>query len=188
MFSTREAWLTEANKHLAALLAEAGMELGKVQVSVGYPVGKRNLNAVIGQCWAGEATEDGTKSIFINPNQSDPVRILDILLHEDIHAGDNCKSGHRGEFARVARAVGLEGKLTATVAGPALKEKLEKIVAELGEYPHAKMVIVNQAKQTTRMLKLVCAHTGYIVRTTDKWLEAYGAPICPCCETVMERG
>jgi hypothetical protein len=34
-------------------------------------------------------------------------------------------------------------------------------------------------KQATRMLKCACATCGYIVRTTRKWLETAGAPLCP---------
>ena len=32
----------------------------------------------------------------------------------------------------------------------------------------------------TRLLKAECGECGYTVRVTKKWLEAKGAPICPC--------
>ena len=34
--------------------------------------------------------------------------------------------------------------------------------------------------QSTRLLKAECGECGYTVRVTKKWLEAKGAPICPC--------
>jgi hypothetical protein len=33
---------------------------------------------------------------------------------------------------------------------------------------------------STRLLKAECEECGYTVRVTKKWLEAKGAPICPC--------
>lgn len=41
-------------------------------------------------------------------------------------------------------------------------------------------------KQTTRMVKVVCAGCGYVARTTHKWLDEAGAPICPCNQEPME--
>jgi len=35
--------------------------------------------------------------------------------------------------------------------------------------------------QTTRMLKVECPADGYIVRTTQKWIDL-GLPTCPCGE------
>ncbi len=34
-------------------------------------------------------------------------------------------------------------------------------------------------KQAARMLKCECQTCGYTVRTTRKWLETAGAPLCP---------
>jgi hypothetical protein len=39
--------------------------------------------------------------------------------------------------------------------------------------------------QGTRLLKAECGECGYTVRVTKKWLEAKGAPICPCNMTPM---
>ena len=41
-------------------------------------------------------------------------------------------------------------------------------------------------KQTTRMLKCVCSECGYVARTTAKWLETVGAPLCACNSEQME--
>lgn len=42
-------------------------------------------------------------------------------------------------------------------------------------------------KQGTQMLKVECASSGYTLRTTAKWLDAFGAPICPCHGEAMDR-
>ena len=41
-------------------------------------------------------------------------------------------------------------------------------------------------QQSTRMVKVVCAGCGYTARTTRKWLDEAGAPICPCNQEPME--
>lgn len=63
----------------------------------------------------------------------------------------------------------------------------------LGVYPHAHMNPAGRKKQTTRLIKAVCLTgpvnasfdmeiqgCGYTIRTTQKWIDARGAPLCPC--------
>lgn len=186
---TREEWLLKAIEAMRPLFADQGAEIPAVRVSVGWPGGGgRNLNKVIGQCWATRAAGDGVAQIFLSPVLDDAIQVLATLAHELVHAVDDCKSGHKGYFAKLAKGIGLEGKMTATVAGAELTAKLTEIVKEIGPYPHAKLVTaaVPIKKQSTRMLKVECPSTGYTLRTTRKWLEEYGAPICPCCRKEME--
>lgn len=42
------------------------------------------------------------------------------------------------------------------------------------------------APQTTRMLKCVCGKCGYTARTTRKWIDLKGAPLCPCAGEAMD--
>lgn len=193
-YKTREEWLVAAVAALAPLFAEAGEELPAVRVSVGWPGGNGRKNSVIGQCWATSQSADKVAQLFISPVLDDAARVLDVLAHELVHAVDDCQSGHKGRFAKIAKAIGLEGKMTATVAGAELKAKLEAIVAELGPYPHAALAAGQGAdgpkKQGTRMLKVECAEgSGYVVRMTRKWLDEVGAPTCPChSEQMVEAG
>lgn len=175
----REQWLQNAVKALRPVFAEAGIDLPEVHVSCGFPKG--NVKKVIGQCWTTGASEDGKAHLFITPFLNDSVRVLDVLVHELIHAVDDCQSGHKGEFVRMAKALGLEGKPTATVAGETLRATLEGLVEVLGAYPHSALsdAVSPVKKQTTRMLKVECPEDGYTIRTTAKWL-AVGVPTCPC--------
>lgn len=185
--TNREAWLIAATAEISDIIGKHGVTVPTVRVSVGFPKGGRGNNGkAIGQCWPASAAADSAPQIFIHPSQSDSVRVLDILTHELIHAADGNKSGHKGEFARVAKAVGLTGKMTATVAGESLTVTLREIVGRLGEYPHAALTAASAGKkQTTRMLKCECDECGYTVRTTGKWLDLMGAPICPCNDRSM---
>lgn len=180
--STREAWLTAAVRDLAPLFDAVGESLPPVRVSVGWPGGRGRKNAVIGQCWSPDAATDGVAQVFISPTLNDPAVILSTLVHELVHAVDRNTSGHRGRFAKIARAVGLTGKMTATTAGEALAARLTAVAAGLGTFPHAALrsgADGAHKPQGTRMLKVECPNCGYIVRTTAKWLDQ-GVPTCPC--------
>ena len=185
-FQTREEWLVAAVEALAPIFAAVEETLPEVRVSVGWPGGNGRKNSVIGQCWSTKVAADSVSQLFISPVLEDAVRVLDVLAHELIHAIDDCQSGHKGRFAKIAKAIGLTGKMTATVAGDDLKEELVKIADALGEYPHAALVNPGQGadgpkKQTTRMMKVECAEgSGYKARMTRQWLEEFGAPFCPC--------
>jgi endogenous inhibitor of DNA gyrase (YacG/DUF329 family) len=174
----REEWLTRAVKPLTKMInTKSELELTRpVAVSVGWPGGK-SVEKVIGQCWP-SISGNGTAHLFISPKLVDPVVVLATLLHELIHAADDCEHGHKGIFARTVKDVGLEGKPTATVAGEALVVELKAIAEKLGEYPHHGVTPSSKIKtQSTRMIKLECPECGYIVRTTQKWIDV-ALPVC----------
>jgi len=180
---TREGWLNRAVEALREhVFIPAGEHVPPVRVSVGWPKGGRK---VIGQCWKTTAAADEVSQVFISPVLHEPAEVLETLVHELVHAVDNCESGHRGEFRRIAKEVGLEGKMTATHAGAELLATLMEVAEELGEYPHAALTpaLSGVKKQGVRMLKVVCPEDGYIVRTTQKWLDI-GTPTCPCGTTM----
>ena len=87
----------------------------------------------------------------------------------------------------MATSLGLEGKMTATVAGADLKVKLDALAAKLGPYPHAALTPgMRTGKQGTRMLKVTCPEDGYTLRATRKWLDM-GLPTCPCGTEMTEE-
>jgi hypothetical protein len=159
-----------------------------MRVSVGWPSkgGLSNTNPTIGQCWKSSVSTDGLPQIFISPTLGEETMVvLATLVHEMIHAWDDCESQHKGPFARVARQIGLEGKLTATSVSPGteLYQKLEQVIEDLGAFPHAALVASELEKQrkpqTTRMLKIGAPDCcDFIARTTQKHLNE-GYPSCP---------
>lgn len=186
-FETREQWLEAAVVRLARVFKEVGVELPPVKVSVGWPHkgGTASKGKVIGECWKRDVATNNISQIFISPGLGeDVIKVLEVLTHELVHAWDDCKSGHKGAFIVTARAVGLEGKMTESHASPQLRDRLERILEDLGEFPHAALIASAMdkqiKKQSTRMLKLVAPDCcGYTVRTTQKWIEQ-GMPSCPC--------
>jgi hypothetical protein len=179
---TREQWLANATEHLRDLFKQHGVTIPQqVRASCGFP-SKSALSAKnrrIGECWSAKASADNHAEIFISPTISDSLRVLDILAHEMVHAchpGD----GHGKLFKRTATAIGLEGKMTATVAGEQFKAWAQPVIEILGQYPHADLIPSNAIKkQSTRLLKCFCPECGYTVRVAGKWLAEMGAPHCP---------
>lgn len=187
---TREEWLTELTDMLRPLFAATDYPLPeKIRASCGFPskgaLAKKAKR--IGEAWSSDQSEDQHFETFVTPMISDPLEVAAIQVHELCHCAAGLACKHRKPFTTVAKAVGLEGKMTATVAGEALLATLGEIVEEIGPYSHAKLVYnSNPKKQGTRMILVRCPKLGcgYQVRTTKKWLEV-GVPTCPCGETMV---
>jgi hypothetical protein len=183
---TREEWLTAAIEELRTeVFGPHDLEIPAYRVSVGWPGGRGKKSNTVGQCWNTAQTKDGSAAIFVSPVVDEPIEVLSILVHEVIHAIDDCASGHRGAFVQMFRRVGMTGKATQSQAGDELLLTLTKVERSLGEYPHSGMKRdaggAGQKKQDTRMLKLVvadCDECEYSVRTTRKHIEV-GLPKCP---------
>ena len=183
---TREEWLVYGVELLQdRVFKQADLEIPKdVKVACGFPSSnaKAGKNQAIGVCHPRSHSEDKVNEIFINPCESDSLRVLDVLAHELIHAIDDCKNGHKKPFKDMAVAIGLTGKMTATVASPELEEILQKMVVEIGKYPHAKIDTSQKKKQTTRQKKVECSSREGIFYTSRKHLQALSdySP-CPFC-------
>jgi hypothetical protein len=177
MSMTREEWLEAGVRHLRINFDAAGHTLPPVKVSCSWP-GGGSARKRIGECWPTKMSAAKVNEIFISPMVADPVQALDILVHELCHAVDDCASGHKAPFVRIARSVGLEGKPTATHAGEALKISLQCIAKAIGEYPHRRLDLSGRKKQTTRNLKHECPECGATWRMAAKWGKPIACPVC----------
>lgn len=181
---SRQKWLEQALTALRGHFAKAGHTVpDNVRVSIGWPHGARGGKGnpdTIGQCWDSIASSDKHFEIFISPALKDGARIVDVMAHELCHVIAGHKAGHKGPFKQVAISIGLEGKMTATTAGPVMVEWAAAFIKRHGEYPAGSLSSVKggRKKQGTRLLKCECETCGYIVRTTKKWIEDAGAPRC----------
>jgi len=188
--TNRETYLESAIVELRPLFKLHDFAIPKhVKVTCGWPSKSagRSSKRRIGECWDKSASADKkTTNIIISMVIDSPLQALDVLAHELVHAAVGCQHGHKGPFKTCARAIGLEGKLTATTAGKDLTKVLKIIIKNLGKYPHSKIDFDNRKKQTTRMLKVECLNQrslgdcGMIFRTSSKWY-AENTLICPRC-------
>lgn len=181
----RNAWLAKASRFCAGLLFDAGYPVPEnVRVSIGWASSGKRSKA-IGECWSSIASDDGHFEIFISPKLGEAQEVLATLIHELVHAAVGLEAKHNAPFRKAALAVGLTGKMTATVAGDALQATFAAWVAKVGDYPAAALNGGSSAKpkQSTRMLKVECG-CGYTLRGARKWL-AQGLPDCPLCREPM---
>lgn len=111
------------------------------------------------------------------------ARIVDVLAHELAHAIVGVEAGHKAPFKRAAVAVGLTGKMTATVATPELDAWSATLIGNIGAFPTGGLNESGRKKQGTRLIKAYCPACDYTVRVTMKWINEAGAPICPVDHT-----
>jgi hypothetical protein len=94
---TREAWLLLAVDAVAPIFHEKGFQVPRVRVSCAIPSTSVRGSAV-GQCWGRSMSEDGVNEIFISPVYSSAIEVLDTLVHELVHAVDDCQHRHGPGF------------------------------------------------------------------------------------------
>ena len=201
-YTNRELWLADFSKECVKLFADV-RELGKfdngikldlkdVRITCGFPPNYRKSTRAVaegkysamGVCFP-KVTGRPYKQIFILPdwcNNKDIVNLGGVVIHELIHAIDNCVSGHGKAFRDMAIAVGLEGSMRSTKPGAHLSSWIRKTAKKLGKYPEGTWVH-STAKQTTRMLKLTCSEfdgdCGVVARMSTSQIDS-GVPLCRC--------
>jgi len=170
--------LLNAVGHLKPVFERAGYYLPLVRVSVVYPsTGARSRH--IGKCWSTSESADQINQIFIAPQESNPVEVLDTLTHELVHAVDDCKNGHGEKFKEIALAVGLKGPMRSAGANEFLRQELARIAEKLGQYPHPRLSVPSGSPRSqTKRPGAKCQKCGYEVVMLKKHLQK-GPPICP---------
>ena len=175
----RETWLNELAALMAPRFEELGHPLPKFRVAVGW-TGAGKVSFVGVECWHSSRSADGVFEIIIAPIIDDSMRVADNLAHELIHAAVGFDCGHKGDFKKMALALGLVGPMTATTAGPEFIAWATPFIEKLGKIPHARIILNPAAgegeaeggeaaeapagkgssnekkKQSTRMLKATC--------------------------------
>lgn len=190
-YETREQWLNAFVSRARTEFDRAGFSLPeKVRVSVGFTsTGSRGNR--IGECWSNEASSDGYFEIFLKPAIVGDGRMADVLTHELCHAAVGLDAGHNARFGKCARALGLTGKLTSTVAGPDWYKWALPILSDLGPMPYGNIdggTSSAKPKQKTNLLKVECNCCGFIARVTNKHIVPHTHLNCPVpdCVGILE--
>jgi hypothetical protein len=131
----RESWLVACLDQLRPDFLNAGFELPqKIRVSCSWPSksGLAVKRKRIGEAWSSKNSGDNSFEVFISPVLKDPVEVSATLVHELCHCAVGLEDGHKGKFPKCAKALGLEGKMTATTAGEELRKQLENLQPRSG--------------------------------------------------------
>jgi len=126
---------------LGKLFPEAAIEAPtRVRIACALPQGGAQ---VLGQCWHGECSADGTREITVSAMLDDLAGewgVLAVLTHELLHAALPEDTGHKGAFAKALPSLGLEGPPTSTIAGEELRCWFAwSVMPRLGRFPHASL-------------------------------------------------
>ena len=183
---TREQWLLAAVQSIKPIFAAKNHVVpDDCQVSCGFAsTGTKSHH--IGQCWSRRSSTNERNQIFISPALGDPVEVLDTLVHELVHAVDNCEHKHGKEFKKIALSIGLEGPMRSAGAGKALKAVLTELAQQLGPYPHGQLKVMHKRKVSSPRPRARCKDCGFEVPMYKKFL-TFGAPLCPQHKTEMEQ-
>jgi hypothetical protein len=189
----REHWLNGCIQQLRPDFEQLSYPLPqKIRASCSWPSksGLANKKRRIGEAWSAKNSADQSCEVFISPVLKDPLEVAATLVHELVHCAVGVEEGHKGKFSRLAKALGLEGKMTATTAGDTLKAHLQEVTDGIGPYPHAELTHSNAPKkQGCRLLKVACTNEecSCVVRITRKWLDEVGPPTCGCGSAMAEE-
>jgi hypothetical protein len=182
--AVRESWLLAAIEAVRPLFLAKQHHIPACQVSVGFASTGNRLGH-IGQCWSTGSSAEPVNQIFISPTLSDAYEVLDTLVHELVHAVDDCKHKHGKEFKKIALGLGLKGPMRSAGAGPELKAKLLVLLPQLGGYPHAPLSVPMKKSVRRNRPRAKCKTCGFQVPMLKKFL-AFGPPICPQDKVEME--
>ena len=183
----RETWLRAAY----AIVRKELLPQAPVQVAISWSFpskgGTKSSRRTIGECHykGGSAVKvEGDRVILVSPTLQEPYALIEVLVHEMVHAALPMGSGHRAPFSRLAKSIGLVKPWTATTAGPDLKAKIEGWLKRLPAWPGGYLRIVSTQKN--RQLKAVCScETPRILRGSKATFEA-GPILCGLCDEAFE--
>jgi hypothetical protein len=195
----REDWLTEAHSLMIDQIGEIYTirRSYKARFSMGD---KGRATKVLGHCYPSCASSDGYNQIFISPRIGDSHLVLAVLLHETIHGVLDCKHGHKGDFAYIARAMGFVGPRLTSINTDHLEvefseerwESFNELIDMFGPIPHGALVDKHIKKDTNRSLKVYCPASkqcGFKFNTSamqiNKVLVNHGEISCSNCGRSM---
>jgi hypothetical protein len=136
----------------------------------------------LGQCFDSKVSTGEVHELFITPLLDKPLEVAGVVLHEMTHVAAGVDAGHKGRFIRIAQQVGLtKGKPVHALPGERLSEYLQKLIEQLGPYPHTALKPILKSKKTkSKDVTLACEDCTCKVRITAKWLDESGVPTCGC--------
>lgn len=163
--------------------------------------GKRE--STLGWFWANRwknTKKDSIHEINLSAETLSRDDIGETLIHELAHAENETKGikdvankVHNKKFKAMAEQLGLIVKdrdssvgYGFTELGDGAKKFLEHIKFNSALFKLARLTPGTKAKPGSRLIKCECPECGYVVRTTQKWLDV-AVPKCPVDDVDMEQ-
>jgi hypothetical protein len=185
--------VAEGNRVLAAAIKHFGLTVPPEKIIL--TIQSKGRKNALGWFWSDswKLKKESYHEINLSAEHLHEHNMGETLLHELAHA-ENChcniqdcdKTGrrHNKKFKVMAEKLGLTvakagslGWAFTDLAEPG-KQFLDGINFDRSIFEMFRKG-ATKGKQGTRLLKCECPECGYVVRTTQKWLDV-GVPSCPC--------
>tara|TARA_R100000935_G_C2806294_1_gene152844 strand:+ start:294 stop:905 length:612 start_codon:yes stop_codon:yes gene_type:complete len=191
----RETWLNLMIDKAVPMFDNAGFEISEIRsilkVACGFPPNTRvgTKFTTLGCHINPKASASGYHEIYIHPETSDSVKVVDILIHELAHAMQtekypDAKQSHGKEFKNICKALTMTGnkKYKFASASVELLKTIQLWVDAIGKYPHAIVSLnANRKKQSTRNHKVECYDCKWSFRCSTKNIDMMTSQTCLAC-------
>lgn len=181
---TREEWAVRVLEVLTRELAHVGIAMvgdRTVRVALTPLRGDR-----LGQCRSSNGSTDGKVNfIAVCTSEAEPRDLVHTLLHELLHAFDDCNSGHRGRWNRWAAAIGMQR--CGHELGPVGTGMVETALREVGipaqhvTSVRGRVAAIGESSQ----VRLACPECGLTVHMPRGPFEQGAAVLCAEHSTPM---
>jgi hypothetical protein len=156
-----------------------------LRASISLPstgINTRGTKQIRAQCFHPDASADGHWEIMVNPmTELDRVTIATVLTHELVHAAVGLECDHKGNFAKLAKAVGLTGKMTEANPSDIWFAWAQPILEQLGDIDFAQMVVTAppRKKSKTYLRNAKCNCCNWTAQVTLSHVRPYDFLNCP---------
>jgi len=170
MTMNREQWLNNAMSAFALIVngnSSNQLPMDKIKVSCSLTTGRKKKPS---ETIHAKHSADGTFNILISPTIADPIEVCKQLAVQLVNVAT---ADSNSDFLRICNAL----QFTNTIPDTEFVIAFGELIGELGDYPHAEVLLPDNATQSTRLLKASCPKCGMTIRLTQKWVK-HGLPIC----------
>lgn len=187
--------IEEANRVIREAIKHFGLQVNADKILV--TIQTKGRKAAVGWFWAKrwKQGKDALNEINMSAECLKEHHMGELLLHELAHAENNakeikdCSSGqyHNKSFKSMAETLGLKVEKSKrfgwghTDLDAGAIAFLDKISFKRELFDVSRLTPATKTAVGSRLLKCECPACGYVIRTTQKWLDV-GVPTCPCGE------
>ena len=182
---TREEWAQMILGNLFLALTEIGIAWNtptprELRVALA-PLPRTTL----GRCHSSKKSVGGNVNMIdLSTDQGDPLELTHTLLHELLHALDDCHSGHRGRWRRWADQIGIER--VGHKRGPIAEKLVQDALAAVGTPGNHVQTVPSKRKAESSQIRFACPECSRHVHMPRKLADEGFAVGCVECEAAMQ--
>ncbi len=181
----REGWANEILGVLRPRLADLGITMPEGRtVRIGVTPLSRG---VLGRCWAAKLSQSGTVNfIGLCTKQADPAELVHTLIHEYIHAADDCQSGHRNRWAKWAAVLGMKAKGHSrnALGNTLIRDALVAVGIPVQHEPSQVLAAASAVPSQIRVECCSCKQHAYVPRRAH--VDGFEL-VCGSCDVLMSE-